>query len=474
MKENSPQTKKSPDWIKSGLWAAFLISIIITSILAIRGPKGKSELPSTTLMEDTTSSNLDPDLTELDDDRLLQANANRPEYKKLDQDQTIYFLFTGLDKREWEGDTGPGLTDTIIVGFLNIEKQIAGLISIPRDTWVKIPKYGPYKINQAYSLGEAFGYPGGGPGILMETAGNLLGITIDHYVQVDFEAFVVLVDAVNGVLVDVQEIILVYDNAAMEGDMKRLYPGEQVLTGGLALGYVRTRDTAEGDFGRTKRQQQVLVGLQKKVFSYEILPTLIPNLPALYRGLSTHIETNLTLRQIVTLAWAARDINPQNLQTKVINQPIVEPGFNDKDQYVLFPDIEQIRKVWSDMQQLAATPVPEPTQEINLDEYILEENARVAINNGTTSPGLAAETAEFLTANGIFITEVGNSEKFKDKTFIYDYSGKPQTIQAILNLMGYSQNQLYHRSEPNSPFDILIVLGADWVQENTLPETESE
>ena len=81
MKENSPQTKKSPDWIKSGLWAAFLISIIITSILAIRGPKGKSELPSTTLMEDTTSSNLDPDLTDLDDDRLLQANANRPEYK---------------------------------------------------------------------------------------------------------------------------------------------------------------------------------------------------------------------------------------------------------------------------------------------------------------------------------------------------------------------------------------------------------
>jgi hypothetical protein len=212
----------------------------------------------------------------------------------------------------------------------------------------------------------------------------------------------------------------------------------------------------------------------RKVFSYEILPTLIPNLPALYRGLSTHIETNLTLSQIVTLAWAARDINPQNLQTKVINQPMVEPGFNDKDQYVLFPDIEQIRKVWSDMQQLSATPVPEPTQEITLDEYILEENARVAIYNGTTSPGLAAETAEFLIANGIFITEVGNSEKFKDKTFIYDYSGKPQTIQAILNLMGYSQNQLYHRSEPNSPFDILIVLGADWVQENTLPETESE
>jgi LCP family protein required for cell wall assembly len=476
MQEHSPVPKKSPDWIKRGLWVAFLISIAITSILAIRGPKDKPKNNQPDSEDSRAFSDPTPGLYfgELGEDQLLQSNANRPGYKELDTENTIYFLFTGLDKREWEGDTGPGLTDTIIVGFLDIERQLAGLISIPRDTWVEMPRYGPYKINQAYSVGESLGYSGGGPAALMETAGNLLGVTIDYYAQVDFEAFVVLVDAVKGVLVDVQEIILVYDNAEMEGDMKRLYPGEQVLTGGLALGYVRTRDTAEGDFGRTKRQQQVLVGLQKKIFSYEILPTLIPKLPSLYRELSTHIETNLTLGQIVTLAWAARDINPDNVQTKVINQPLVEPGFNSRDQYVLFPDLEQIQKIWSDMQQLAATPVPEPTQEITLDEYLLEENAKVAVYNGTTSPGLASETAEYLIANGIFITEVGNSDKFKDQTFIYDYSGNPHTIQAILNLMGYSQNQLYHRSDPNSPFDVLIILGADWVQENTLPNAEPE
>ncbi len=139
---------------------------------------------------------------------------------------------------------------------------------------------------------------------------------------------------------------------------------------------------------------------------------------------------------------------------------------------MLFPDIERIQKVWGDMQQVAATPVPEPTQEITLDEHILEENAKVAVMNGTTSPGLAGETADFFIVNGFQITEVGNSDKFKDQTFIYDYSGNPYTIQALLDLMGYSQTRLFYRSDPNSTVDIVIELGADWVLENTFPDPE--
>ena len=474
MQEYPTQTKKSPNRIKRALWAAFLFSTVITGVLAFRGCRRKAQLPQPLLMSGTVSTipTTESSMPIVAEDRLLQGSSNRPGFKELNQDQTLYFLLTGLDKREWEGDTGPGLTDTIMVAFLDTEKHTAGLISLPRDTWVEAPQYGPYKVNQIFSVGEALSYPGGGPELLMESAGNLLGVTIDYYIQVDFEAFVVLVDAVNGVLVNVPEIILVWPNAEMEGDMKRLFPGEQVLPGNLALGYVRTRETLEGDFGRTKRQQQVLVGLQKKIFSYEILPVLIPKLPGLYRDLSSNIETNLTLPQIMTLAWTARDINPGDLQTTIINEPMVTAGFNDRDQYVLFPDIEGIQKVWSDMQQIAATPVPEPTREITLDEYVQEENAKVAVLNGTTSPGLAGETAEYLIASGINVTEVGNSDKFKDQTFLYDYSGRPYTIQAILNLMGYTQNRLYHRSDPNNSVDIVIILGADWIQENTLPKTE--
>jgi LCP family protein required for cell wall assembly len=456
------------------LWIAFTLSALITIILAFCSRKPESGSPdevSPVYVSEGTSPSA---LTEptLDDTRLLQSNANRPGFKELNLDQTIYFLLTGLDKREWLGDTGPGLTDTIMVAYLNTTDQKAGLISIPRDTWVDVPDYGFYKINQAYSLGEAYGYPGGGPGILMDTAGDLLGITIDYYVQVDFDAFVVLVDAVDGVLVNVQEEILVWPNAEMEGDMKRLYPGKQVLPGNLALGYVRTRDTLEGDFGREKRQQQVLVGLQKKISSYEILPVLIPRLPGLYRDLNSNVETNLTLNQIITLAWAVKGINPQSVQATVIKEPVVSADINDRGQYILIPDLELVRNMWQDMQEISATPIPEPTEEPSLEDYLAEENAIVGILNGTSSPGLAGETAEFLQENGINISSVGNNSKFKDQTVIYDYSGNPHTIRYILDLMGYSENRIFYKSDPSTEEDIVIVLGADWSLDNPIGETE--
>jgi hypothetical protein len=77
-----------------------------------------------------------------------------------------------------------------------------------------------------------------------------------------------------------------------------------------------------------------------------------------------------------------------------------------------------------------------------------------------------------LIANGINVTDVGNSDKFKDQTYLYDYTGNPYTIQFLLNLMGYTQNRLFHRSDPSTTADIVIVLGADWIQENTIPASD--
>ncbi|MEJ2411777.1 MAG: LCP family protein [Anaerolineales bacterium] len=473
MQEYRSPSHQSPDKTRRWLWAAFILSALVTITLAFcsrrSGTRPAEQVSPEVISESTSPSSYGE--SSLDDTRPLQSNANRPGFKELNLDQPIYFLLTGLDKREWLGDTGPGLTDTIIVAYLNAAEEKAGLISIPRDTWVDLPDYGFYKINQAYSLGEAYGYPGGGPGILMDTAEDLLGIQIDYYVQVDFEAFVVLVDSVNGVLVDVPEEILVWPNAEMEGDMKRLYPGKQVLPGNLALGYVRTRDTLEGDFGRAKRQQQVLAGLQKKISSYEILPVLIPRLPGLYRDLSSHVETNLTLNQIITLAWAVKGINYQSVQTRVIKEPIVTADINDRGQYILIPDLELVRNMWQDMQEIEATPIPEPTQEPSLEEYLVDEDARIGILNATSSPGLANETAEFLKANDLNIASLGNASKFKDQTVVYDYSGNPQTVRYILELMGYSENRLFYKADPAVDEDIVIVLGSDWALENTIGET---
>jgi len=481
MPNNPTSSPTKTDWISRLLWGAFAVSALLTVILGIRSCRGSAsptvEGQSSSRGNASPTPSLEP-APDLDDTRPLQASANRPGAVKLDMENTVYVLFTGLDLREWEEDTGPGLTDTMIVAALDPQRGTAALISLPRDLWVEIPGYGPHKINQAFMLGEWKAYPGGGPALMMETVGDLLGVQIDHYVQVNFDAFVTLVDAVEGVKVDVQERILVDPDPSVDGDMKRLKTGIQVLRGDLALGYVRTRSTPEGDFGRAKRQQQVLVSLQEKLFTYKILPRLIRQLPSLYRDLNEDVETNLTLKQIATLAWAARDINPEQLEATVISPPLVTAGFNNQEQYVLFPDVESIRKVWSDLLVPTATQVPaatsdpveEPTPELSHSEQLAAENASLAVLNGTNQPGLAGRTADFLTSQGLQVGRIDNADGGARLTKVYDYTGKPSTVAFLLDLMELSESHLYHRAGAAEGEDIVIVLGEDWSAENPLPE----
>lgn len=473
MREKSHRKHNSTDWLNRGLWLAFIVSALLTAILAVKGcrsdPPGSAEVKvQDSANEPAPTAEIYPDL---DETRPLQKSANRPGTVKLDMDQTVYVLFSGLDVREWENDTGPGLTDTLILAGLDPQRGTAALISLPRDMWVEIPQYGPYKINQAHMLGEWKAYPGGGPALMMETVGQLMDIQVDYYVQVNFDAFITLVDAVEGVKVDVKEKILVDPDPSRDGDMKRLKPGVQVLPGDLALGYVRTRNTSQGDFGRAERQQQVLVSLQKKIFDYQILPRLIRKLPGLYQELSEDVETNLTLKQIATLGWAAKEINPSQLDATVIAPPLVTAGFNNQGQYILIPDVESIRKVWSDllMPSAAVAPEPEATATLSRPEYVQQENASVVVLNGTAIPGLAGDTADYLSSRGVKVNRVDNADSNTNLTLVYDYSGNPHTVDFILELLGLSKSHLYHRSGTADSADILIVLGSDWAAENTLP-----
>ncbi|MFO8035075.1 MAG: LCP family protein [Anaerolineales bacterium] len=470
--DNKPAARnRSPDWISMILWAAFLISAGVTIFFAIRAVKKPHTTPKADAqLAPTEQAAVSQEvLPTLEEDIVFQDRSNRPEPVELNLDEPVVVLITGIDKREWEERSGPGLTDVIIVAVLDAQKHTAGLLSLPRDLWVEAPEFGYLKINQIYPRGEGYGYPGGGPKLLMETVQGFLDTEIHHYVQVDYEAFVALIDAVDGVKVNVQERLIVDPDPAHKGKMKRIEPGVHVLPGDMALGYIRTRSTGEGDFGRAERQQQVLVSLQKKIFNVDIIPRLIRKAPALYRDLTSHIETNLTFSQITKLAWALKDVNPQNVERHVITQPLVEPTFNSLGEYILVPDKKGIRETWDEICNQPADVLPQPTDEPSQEERMATEKARIAVLNGTSSEGLAGETADFLSSQGLTIGRVDNADRFTETTLIYDYTGKPATIQRILELMELSENHLFHRVGEDQEEDIVIILGTDWMRENTLP-----
>jgi LCP family protein required for cell wall assembly len=153
------------------------------------------------------------------------------------------------------GDTGNGRTDTILLVHLPAfgSGTATTMVSIPRDSYVPIPGYGRDKINAAFAMG-------GGP-LLAETVEQATGLRIDHYAEVGFSGFAVLVDAVGGVTVCPTEPI----DDPLAGI--KLPAGCQKLGGGDALGYVRSRATPRADLDRMVDQRQFMSALLHRVTS---------------------------------------------------------------------------------------------------------------------------------------------------------------------------------------------------------------
>src|SRR3990170_262068 len=138
----------------------------------------------------------------------------------------------------------------LIIVTIDRQTKTAGILGIPRDLWIDIPYPeggGVFqeRINTAYGYGETEGYAGGGPALAEEVIERNLGITIDHYVIIDFQGFIKIIDELDGVDVYVEEQIddPYYSRTELLGDY---YPldfniGEQHMDGQTALDYSRTR-----------------------------------------------------------------------------------------------------------------------------------------------------------------------------------------------------------------------------------------
>jgi LCP family protein required for cell wall assembly len=375
----------------------------------------------------------------------------------------------GLDYRDWAAGEGPPRTDTMILFSIDPVARTAGMLTIPRDLWVNIPGYNYGRINTAYQLGEAFKHPGGGPALAMETVESLLGLPIDYYAQIDFDAFVKFIDEIGGVKVDIPEKIKV--DPIKPGRINRiiLQPGVQTLTGDLALAYARARKTEGGDFDRGLRQQQVIMGIRNQILRFDLLPQLIAKSGVLFNQLSGGINTNLTLDQAVRLAWLAAQINEDQIKKGIISPPdqvsfAVSP---DGEQQVLKPITEKIRDLRDEI--FSTVPVNPAAASMAPAELLQAEGAKVRLLNGSFTAGLASRTQEFLQGQGINVVETGNAVQAPPATEITFYSGKPYTVQFLVDLMKIGPFRIFYVNDPASPVDITVTLGEDWAQSNTMP-----
>jgi LCP family protein required for cell wall assembly len=204
-----------------------------------------------------------------------------------------------------------GRTDTILILALEKDLKQATLVSIPRDMLVRIPGHGSQKINAAHSLG--------GPALTMQTLRESLGIHVDHYALFKFEGFKKAVDAVGGVDIDVPKDMEYHDNwAHLHISLKK---GWQHLDGAKAHGFVRFRHDRMGDLGRIERQQTLAKTLAKKMLS----PSMVFKLPSLVNMVSECLETDMTEKQLLSLAFFMQKVKMDAIKTEVLPGTWVSP-----------------------------------------------------------------------------------------------------------------------------------------------------
>lgn len=397
------------------------------------------------------------------------APVGGPTPQPWDGANRVTMLIMGLDYRDWSAGEGPPRSDTMILFTVDPINRTAGILSIPRDLWVSIPGSGYGRINTAYQLGEAFQLPGGGPALAAETVEGVLGVPIDYYAQIDFGAFVQFIDEIGGVEVEFTEALKL--DPLGDGNTKKFKPGKYNLPGDLALAFARLRKTegGDGDFGRAQRQQQVIMGIRNQIKNHKMLPTLISRAPVLYEELSAGIHTNLSLDEAIRLAWLASQIPEEKIKRGAIGtEHITFAKSPDGTQDVLKPRTEQIRALRDEVFS-EANPAAPLGVALEVTEQLTQENARVRVLNGSSVPGLAARTEEYLRSQGVNIVETGNAEAYTAASSITFYTGKPYTLKFLVDLFKINPFRIRHIADPSNGADVALTIGDDWAQSNPMP-----
>ena len=231
------------------------------------------------------------------------------------------FLLAGVDSTGEETGTR---TDTLMLIKANSENKTVDMISIPRDSYVSI-NGSMDKINAAHSYG--------GIDLTMEVVRDFLGINLDKYMVVSFEAVIKGIDALGGMDVEVSPEV-----AAAMG----ISPGVHAMSGDEVLTYVRFRKGYQNaDLGRINTQQDFLKQFIKEATKAKNLPKL----PKVYAAMKPYLKTNMNIKDLSGLAMKFKSVDFSSLNSvKLEGEPFNMGGVS---YYKIYPEsIENVKTTY--------------------------------------------------------------------------------------------------------------------------------
>ena len=213
-----------------------------------------------------------------------ETSAKREE-KVTPIEDNVSILFIGVDDSESRGQGADNSrSDALILATMNQETKTVKTLSIPRDSYVYIPKKGYRdKITHAHAFG--------GTSATIDTIENLLDVPVDYYVRMNFNAFIDVVNALGGIEIEVPYSFVELDE--FENPVIELKKGYQKLNGSEALALARTRKY-DSDIERGKRQQEIL----KAIALQAAKPSSILKYDNVIDAVADNMKTNMTFSEM--------------------------------------------------------------------------------------------------------------------------------------------------------------------------------
>ena len=360
------------------------------------------------------------------------------------------------------GHSGQELSDTMIVASYDPKTKDVALLSIPRDLYVKVPNNGFSKINSAHAFGEQY-KEGAGPDLAKKTVSEVLGIPIHYYIRTDFTALKQAVDTVGGVDIDVLSTLIDPDYPCEKNEGKvcgfSILAGPQHFNGSSALKYARCRKGNCGDdYGRAKRQQDVLVALRQKATKLNILanPAKVVEILDI---VGKNVRTDLQVWEIERLTQVARETDPSKITSKVLD--IDTTGLVKNSQVGAASVVVPVAGIGN------YSAIQAFVRSIFVDGYIKQEAATIQVENGTAQLNKAQLVSELLKSyNYNVISAVPADATSYKKTQIIDSSkgSKPYTIQYLEKRFGVKATPAAQDSAEQKPAaaDVRIIVGTDY------------
>jgi polyisoprenyl-teichoic acid--peptidoglycan teichoic acid transferase len=348
-------------------------------------------------------------------------------------DRFTNIILLGTDRRT---EDSAWRTDSMIVVSVEAEQNRVYLLSVPRDLWVDIPGHGADRINTADFWGEA-AEPGGGAELVKRVLEESLGIPIQHFVRIDFQGFVDVIDAIGGVEIDVHCPV---PDIGLE-------PGIHQMDGKQALRYARSR-MGTSDFDRSRRQREILVALWEKGKSMDA----IPRLPALWRAMGTTFETDLSLGEVLSLAYVGVQLKADQVLTEAIGPGQVDDWITPMGAEVLLPRRGEIDVLLKEFYNSNGTPGGDAA---NL--------TKVRVLNGSWRRQAEQLASRDLRRAGFKVIGKGlaDSQDYPQSQVIF-YGIDAEIARLVVRTLNLPSSVLEYQHDPASAVHVHIVLGADY------------